>query len=218
MRHKKSIGEYLAFLSVKYEVNPEKFLHALRRAQSRKSNCGNLSIQCRGRIKTKLIFLIMRGSEVVAQFPMNTDFLLNKSNQLGNFMGTDKIRSYLSKKNRTSPVYSIRDVRVGMRHVNLKAEVVEVEKSKHIVTRYGNSAVFTKVLIKDGTGTIKLCLWNGQIDGVSVGDVVQIKNAQVARFRGEQFLSLGKKGTIENEVLETPTEIGGATKRRYVKN
>jgi replication factor A1 len=202
MRHKPSIGEYLAFLSIKYEVNPEKFLYALRIAQGHKSNCGNLSIQCRGKIKTKLIFLIKRDSEVIAQFRMDEEFLLNKSNQLKNFMETDRIRRYLSKKNRASPVYSIIDVRVGMSHVNLKAKILEVAEPKRVVTRYGNNASVAKVLIGDKTGTIKLCLWNGQIDAVSVGDIIQIENAQASVFRGERFLSLGKKGTLNNEVLK----------------
>lgn len=146
----------------------------------------------------------MRGSEVIAQFPMDREFLLNKSNQLRNFMDTDRIRRYLSRKNKLSPAHSIRDVRAGMRHVNLKAKILEVAEPKRVVTRYGNNAIVAKVLIGDGTGTIKLCLWNGQIDGVSVGDAVQIKNAQAAMFRGERFLSLGKKGTLDNEVLEPP--------------
>jgi replication factor A1 len=144
----------------------------------------------------------MRGSEVIAQFPMDREFLLNKSNHLGNFMGTDRIRRYISRKNRMSPAHSIRDVRAGMRHVNLKAKVLEVAEPKRVVTRYGNTASVSKVLLGDGTGTIKLCLWNGQIDGVFVGETVQIKNAQASMFRGERFLSLGKKGTLDSEVLE----------------
>jgi replication factor A1 len=203
MRHKSSIGEYLAFLSIKYEVNPEKFLYTLRTAEEhKKSRCDKLSIQFRGKIKNKLIFLIMNDSEVIAQFPMDEEFLLNKSNQLRNFMETDRIRRYLAKKARTSPVYSIIDVRVGMSHVNLKAKILEVAEPKRVVTRYGNNASVAKVLIGDKTGTIKLCLWNGQIDAVSVGDIIQIENAQASVFRGERFLSLGKKGTLNNEVLK----------------
>ena len=37
MRHKASIGEYLAFLSIKYEVDPEKFLYTLRTAEEQKN-------------------------------------------------------------------------------------------------------------------------------------------------------------------------------------
>ena len=203
MRKKKSVGEYLAFLTVKYEVDPEKFSYALRTAEEhKKSRCDKLSIQFRGKIKNKLIFLIMNDSEVIAQFPMDEEFLLNKSNQLRNFMETDRIRRYLAKKARTSPVYSIIDVRVGMSHVNLKAKILEVAEPKRVVTRYGNNASVAKVLIGDKTGTIKLCLWNGQIDAVSVGDIIQIENAQASVFRGERFLSLGKKGTLNNEVLK----------------
>jgi replication factor A1 len=190
----------LAFLSVKYEVNPEKFLDAIRIAQGHESNCGNLSIQCRGRIKTNVIFLIMRGSEVIAQFPIDREFLLNKNNHLRNFMGTDRIRRYLAKKDRTATTNSIKDLRTGMNHVNLKAKILEVAEPKPVVTRYGNKATVAKVLIGDETGTIKLCLWNGQINGVSVGDVVQIEDAQASMFRGERQLSLGKRGTLNNEV------------------
>ena len=89
-----------------------------------------------------------------------------------------------------------------MRHVNLKAKILEVAEPKRVVTRYGNNASVAKVLIADETGTIKLCLWNGQIDSVSVGDTIQIENAQASMFRGERQLTLGEKGTLNNEVLK----------------
>jgi len=206
MRHKPSIGEYLAFLSVKYEVNPEKFLHALRSAKKhKKSRCSKLSIQCRGKTKNNFIFLIKRESEVIAQFPIDEEFLLNRSNQLKDFTETDKIRRYLAKKDRTATANSIKDLRTGMNHVSLKAKILEVAAPKHVVTRYGNHASVAKALIEDETGTIKLCLWNGQIASVSAGDTVQIENAQVSSFRGERHMSLGKKGTLSNvENFKTP--------------
>ena len=189
----------MAFLSVKYDVNPEKFLDALRTAQEHESHCGSLSIQCRGRKKTNVIFLIMRGSEVIAQFPVAEDFLLNQNNHLRKFMGTDRVRRYIAKKDRTVTANTIKDLRNGMNHVNLKAKILEVAEPKPVVTRYGNKATVAKVVIGDETGTIKLCLWNEQLNGVSVGDVVQIENAQASMFRGERQLSLGKRGTLNNE-------------------
>jgi replication factor A1 len=199
VRQKRSIGEYLAFLSIKYEVNPEKFLRALRSAKEHnRSRCGKLSVQCRGKTKNKFIFLIKRESEVLAQFPVDEEFLLNISNQLGNFTETDKIRRYLSKKDRTATANSIKDLRTGMHHVNLKAKILEVEKPKNVVTRHGNHAIVAKALIADETGTIKLCLWNDQITSVSTGDTVQIENAQVSSFRGEKHMSLGKKGNLSH--------------------
>ena len=205
MRQKKSVGEYLAFLAVKYDVDSEKFLHALRSALERKkSRCGKLSIQCRGKTKNKIIFLIMRKSEVITQFPIEAEFLLNRRNQLRNFMETDRIRRYLAKKARTATANSIKDLRAGMKHIDLKAEILEVAEAKPVVTRYGNNASVAKALIADETGTINLCLWNSQIASVSAGDTVQIENAQVYAFRGERQLNIGRKGTLSNVGIFKP--------------
>ena len=201
MRQKKSVGEYLAFLAVKYEVSPEDFLYALRLAEEKEeSRCGNLSIQCRGKIRDSFIFLIKSESEVVAQFPISAEFLFNESNHLRSFIDTDKIRRYLAKKASSQIPNSIRDLRTGMRHVNLKAKILDVAAPTHIVTRYGNHASFVNASIVDETGTIKLCLWNGQIGSVSVGDTVQIENARVSAFKGERYMSLEKKGTLNVEI------------------
>ena len=199
MRHRRSIGEYLAFLSVKYEVNPEKFLAALRSAEEhKKSLCGKLSIQYRGKKRSKSIFLVKRNSEVLAQFAVDEDFLFNRSNQLCNFMETEKIHRYLSKKDQIATARFIKDLRSGMQHITLKARILEVEEPKSVVTRHGNSARVAKALLADETGTIKICLWNGQIASALAGDTVQIENAQVTSFRGEKLVNLGRKGTLSN--------------------
>jgi hypothetical protein len=201
LRKKKSVGEYLAFLSVKYEVDPEEFFYALRFAEEHKeSRCDKLSIQCRGKIKSNFIFLIKRESEVLAQFPISEEFLFNENNHLRNFIDTDEIRRYTARKARTVTAKSIKDLQNGMRHVNLKAKILEVSEPKHVFTRYGNHASVAKASIADETGAIKLCLWNGQIGSVSPGDTVQIENARVSAFRGERQMSLEKTGTLNVEV------------------
>ena len=201
MRQKKSVGEYLAFLSVKYEVDPEGFLRALRLAEEhKKSRCAPLSIQCRGKVKNKFIFLIKKESEVVAQFPISEEFLFNKGNHLRDFMDNDKIHKYIAKKAKTATANSIKDLRTGMRHVSLKAKILEVAEPKHVFTRYGNHASVAKASIGDETGTIKLCLWNGQIDSVSAGDTVQIENARVFAFKGERQMSLERTGALNVEI------------------
>jgi replication factor A1 len=203
LRQKKSIGEYLAFLSVKYEVDPEGFLHALRSAEEhKKSRCAPLSIQCRGKAKNKVIFLIKKEFEVVAQFPISEEFLLNRSNHLRDFMDTDRIRKYIAKKAKTASANFIKDLRTGMRHVNLKAKILEVAEPKHVFTRYGNHASVAKASIADETGTIKLCLWNGQIGSVSAGDTVQIENARVFAFKGERQMSLERTGVLNVQISE----------------
>jgi hypothetical protein len=211
LRRKKSAGEYLACLSVKYEVDPDALFCALLSAgENRKSRCGNLSIECRGKTKGKIIFLITEDSEVIAQFPLSENFLSRQGNPIRNFMETDRVRKHIAKKNRSAASRSIRDLRTGMSHVSLKAKVLEVTQPKHVVTRYGNLASLAKALIADETGKIKLCLWNKQIDSVAAGDTIQIENARTSTFRGEKQLSLGKKGTLNNIELEpkmTPTDL-----------
>jgi hypothetical protein len=212
LRRKKSAGEYLAFLSAKYEVDPDALFYALLSAgENRKARCGNLSIECRGKIKGKVIFLITKDSKVVAQLSVSERFLSQEGNPIGNFMETDLVRKQRAKKIKSPVAHSIEDLRAGMKHVTLKAEVLEVTPPKRVVTRYGNYASLAKALIADETGKIKLCLWNEQIDAVSAGDTVQIENARTSTFKGERQLSLGKNGTLNNiEPLKSkmmPTDL-----------
>ncbi len=199
MKRKKSSGEYLAFLSAKYEVNPDSLFCALLSAgENKNSKCGNLSIECRGKIKDKIIFLITENSQVVAQLSVSQSFLTKEGNPIRNFMETDMVRKHEAKKIRSPASYSIQDLRAGMNHVNLKAKVLEVTQPKQVFTRYGNYASLAKAVIEDRTGQIKLCLWNDQIDAVSPGATVQIENARTSTFKGERQLSLGKTGTVNN--------------------
>jgi len=199
LRNKASPGEYLAFLSIKYEVDSGELFYALISAEEKqKSRCGNLSIECRGKTQDKAIFLIMNASRVVAQFPVSEEFLLRRSNPIKDFMKTDMIRRHLVKKNRGLQSLPIGDLRTGMSHVNLKAKVLEIPRPKLVVTRFGNYASVANALIADETGTIKLCLWNEQIDSISIGDTIQIENARTSTFRGERQVRIGKKGTLSS--------------------
>jgi hypothetical protein len=199
VKRKKSSGEYLAFLSAKYEVDPDTFFCALLSAgENRKARCGNLSIECRGKIKDRIIFLITDDSGVVAQLSVSETFLTKEGNPIRAFMGTDMVRKHEAKKIRSPVSCSIQDLRAGMSHVNLKAKVLEVTQPKQVFTRYGNYASLAKAVIADETGKINLCLWNDQIDAVSAGATVQIENARTSTFKGERQLSLGKTGTVNN--------------------
>ena len=197
MRNKVSIGEYLAFLSIKYEVDPDKFFYALISArENQKSTCGNLSIKCRGKLQDKTVLLITKGPKVVAQFPIPQEFLLERSNPIKNLRKTNVLRRHLIKKNKGPLSLHIRDLRTGMKQVNLKAKVLEIARPTLVFTRFGNYASVANALITDETGTIKLCLWNEQIKSISAGSIVQIENARVSTFRGERQLRIGKNGIL----------------------
>jgi replication factor A1 len=205
VKRKKSAGEYLAFLSAKYDVDSDALFCALLSAgENGKARCGDLSIECRGKTIGKLIFLIKKGTEVVAQLPVSESFLAHEGNPIRNFMEADLVRKHTARKNKSPASYLIENLRAGMNNINLKAKVLEVTEPRQVFTRYGNYASLAKAVVADGTGEIKLCLWNDQIDAVSAGDTVQIENARISTFKGERQLSLGKKGTLNNiEPLES---------------
>jgi replication factor A1 len=88
----------------------------------------------------------------------------------------------------------IKDLETGMKQVNVKAKVIEKSATREVYSRYGyNVHRVANAIIADETGTIKLVLWNEQIDAVSVGDTIKIENGYVTTFRGENQLSVGKK-------------------------
>jgi replication factor A1 len=197
MRDKTSASEYLALLSIKYEVDANRFFNALVSARNkRKSTCGNLSIECRDKQKNKIILLITKGSKVVAQFPIPEEFLLRQNNPIKDAIRTYVLRRHLAKNDTNPKSSQIKDLRVGMKKVNLTAEVMEITKPQLIVTRFGNQANVANALLSDKTGKIKMCLWNEQINSISVGDTVQIENASISAFRGERQLRVGKNGGL----------------------
>lgn len=201
LRHKSGpLGEYLAFFSMKHSVNPDKLFQALvSTKEHEKVLCGSLSIEFRGKIRDEKVFLIKKDSEVVAQFRVSESFLSERGNPIRKSMDCDRIRRYLAKKTNAFQSSFIGDLRVGMKNVNLSAKVLEISKSVSVSTRFGNSAVLANALIGDKTGTIKLTLWNAQIGYVSVGDNVQIRDAQAFTFKGEKQLRIGRKGTLSVE-------------------
>lgn len=199
LRKNVSTGEYLAFLSIKYEVDPDRLFHALISAEeNQKSTSGDLSIECRGKTQDKAMFLFLKDSKVVAQFSILKEFLLEGGNPIRSLMKTDMIRRYLAKKNRRSLSLPIRDLRTGMTRVNLKAKVLEIPKPRIVFTRFGQYASVANALIADETGTIRLCLWNDQIDSIAAGDTIQIENARAFTFGGQKQLRIGRKGTLSN--------------------
>jgi len=194
-----SIHEYLARLSVKYDVEPNKLFAALVLASEKEeSTCGGLSISCRSKLRDRIILLITNGTKVVAQFPVSRGFFIDGKNPIEISRRTDVLRTHLQLEIKTPRDLRISDSRTGMKQVNLRAKVLEVTKPTTVFTRYGTYAKVANALVSDETGTIKLCLWNDQIDLISVGGVLQIENAHVSMFRGERQLRVGKYGTLRN--------------------
>jgi replication factor A1 len=162
------------------------------------SECAQLAIKCRKRTKNSAIFLFSKGPKrsrkVIAQFPISIA-ILQGENQLGSITEAILARSS-SFKNLEGVTSKIGDLKVGMKKVSLKVEVLEIPESKIVYTRYGTTASISNAVIEDETGSMKMSLWNQQISMVHKGDVVDIKNGKVTWFSGERQLRLGRTGSL----------------------
>ncbi|MGE5556228.1 MAG: OB-fold nucleic acid binding domain-containing protein [Methanocella sp.] len=91
----------------------------------------------------------------------------------------------------------IKDLQDGMKRVSVEAKVVEKGDVREVKSRYKDETYrIVDAVIADETGSIKLTLWNEQIDQVNVGDNVKIENGYVTSFKGENQLNVGKFGKL----------------------
>jgi hypothetical protein len=210
------LSEHVAFLSVKYNVYVGELFEAIVSARKTgETSCEDLKIEYRGTIEGEAIILITKEDIVVMQFRVAEELLLRKNISFDSWMDTDKIRKQISRQN-TAPhlVKLVEDLRHGMKKVNVEAHVLETTTPALVHTQYGNSAFVTNAWIGDETGKIKLCLWNEQASLVTVGDIIQIRNASVSSFKGERQLRLGRKGTIS--ILQSQSTVGKQQPKKII--
>jgi len=206
-RATRAVLESLARIALSENIDSNELFNGLVDAwKQRESACENLVITRRKRTRDSAIFLFTTGQEVVAQFPV-PEHILQENNPLKGYMDTMSSEAFSAKK---PPVKNPRigELERGMKQVNLRARVLEIPEPRPVYTRFGTRAYLSNVLIADETGTIRLSLWNQQINKVSVGDVIKIENAKVARFRGKHQLRLGRSGKLSViEGMFSPLEI-----------
>ncbi|MCJ7559876.1 OB-fold nucleic acid binding domain-containing protein [Candidatus Bathyarchaeota archaeon] len=84
-----------------------------------------------------------------------------------------------------------------MKRVNVEAKVVEKSNPREVTSRYKDETYkVADAVVADDTGSIKLTLWNEQIDQVNVNDTIKIENGYVTSFKGEIQLNVGKFGKL----------------------
>lgn len=174
------------------DLEPKRLIDALIEAWTNKiSHCGTLKITRRELNEESANFLITNEEEVVSQFHVTLEVLKNPKylkNQIQQYFPKSSPCTHGPKK--------IGDLRVGMRGIDLKAKVIKIPPALNVLTRFGTKAYVSNVTITDDTGSIRLSLWNEEVDKVHVGDEVELKNCYIKRYKGEPQLRLGRKGSI----------------------
>lgn len=92
---------------------------------------------------------------------------------------------------------NIKDLRNGMKRVDVEAQVTEKGNPREVMSRFKDETyTVADAVVADETGSIKLTLWNEQIDQVNVNDKIKIENGYVTSFKGEIQLNAGKYGKL----------------------
>jgi len=186
--------EYLTWISTEHRIDLGKFFEKLVNAwKHQESRCKDLTIKCRKGTNYNNVFLITNGSKVIAQFPI-PEHILTKTNLPKEFIEESLERN--SVKEAKVHCVQIKNLRAGMRRIAMKARVLEISPPRLVVTNFGSHANVANALVCDKTGTIQLPLWNKQIDEISVGDLIQVENANIILFKGERQVRVNRSGKL----------------------
>jgi replication factor A1 len=192
-KYRKAI-ESLAIIAVKNKIDSSEFFEAIIKAwNGKKSKVKKIEIVCRKKTKDSAIFLFTYDSNIAAQFFIPNEILKGKNPLEG------QMKMLALRSTKTAKIINpkIKDLVPGMKKINIKAKILEIPEPNIVYTRYGTTAYITNALIGDGTGTIRMSLWNNQINTVSEGNFIAVKNGAVTRFRGDLQLRIGKGGSLD---------------------
>lgn len=90
----------------------------------------------------------------------------------------------------------INEIKYGLSGVFIEGKITEKSEPRTVNTRYGRRSVADATL-EDESGTIKMSLWEEQIDRVNIGNKVSISGAYVTEFRNELQLNIPRSGKLE---------------------
>lgn len=96
----------------------------------------------------------------------------------------------------------LENISPGMRNVDLKARIIQVSETREFERKDGNKGRVCNLVLTDGTGEIRLPLWDKQVslvedEKVKQGDVIQVKNAFAKESSFGMELRLSRASRIE---------------------
>jgi len=94
-------------------------------------------------------------------------------------------------------LYAVRGLEDGAGGVTIRVRVLSKEEPRKVKTKDGTEHVVVDTRTGDRTGVIALSLWDEWVDEVSEGDIIDIKNGYVNRFKGRLRLNIGRYGSLE---------------------
>ncbi len=103
-------------------------------------------------------------------------------------------------------LYTIRGLRKDVRGASLRVRVLSKNEVRTVKTKDGEAHRVVDAQVGDSTGQILLSVWDEKIELIQEGDLIDITNGYVTRFKGRYRLNLGRYGDLERvEDDEFPT-------------
>ncbi len=128
----------------------------------------------------------------------------------------------------TNRPIKIKDIQNGMRNLNVKGRVINITDVKEFQKKDGSRGKVCNIVITDGTGNIRIPIWDKQVDGVieniKTGDVVLVKDTLARQNNfGDVELNLLKTSVLEKTMDDSsiPTAYANVKKnfqRLYIKD
>ena len=96
-----------------------------------------------------------------------------------------------------SPFTTIVKLRPGIAGVNLRFFALSSGPIRQVrIKSSGRVSEVCDITVCDMTGSIKLTLWNEEIDDISIGNTYDVTDGRVRIYDECMFLSLGKTGAL----------------------
>lgn len=90
----------------------------------------------------------------------------------------------------------ISGLRTNQGNVEVEGTIKEIGETRSF-NKFGKQLSVANAILKDDSGSIKLTLWNDDINRFKNGDKVKVSNGYVNEFQGEKQLTSGKFGKME---------------------
>lgn len=90
----------------------------------------------------------------------------------------------------------ISELNIGQGNVDVSGNIKEIGEIRTF-NKFGRELKVANAILEDESGSIKLTLWNDDVDKYKEGDNIKILNGYVNEFQGEKQLTSGKFGKIE---------------------
>jgi len=115
-----------------------------------------------------------------------------------------------------SLIYTVRALEEGAKGVTIRLRVLTKYEPRTVKTKNGETHQVVDALVGDGTGLVTLALWDEKADMLDEGDVIDIDEGYVNRFKGRLRLNVGKFGRlsrVESEEFPSAEQIMKAVRR-----